>query len=719
MRLIRLVGISLSLLFSLSTVPLVASAASSVSSFVQLTGSTAGDNTGRSMATGDINGDGYDDLVVGSHFSAETAAGKVYLIYGQSSPLTSTTLSSSNIIFTGASIGDRAGTAVAIGDLNADGYDDIVMGASKDDGSATNAGAIYIAYGQAATLTSQTLSASVGAKFTGEAAGDLAGTAVVVTDLNGDTYADILVGSPKNNDGGGDAGAVYMIPGSATQYTGITGALGSNREYTGEAAGDELGGAVAAGDIDGNGTPDMLFGALFNDDSGANAGAAYLVYTTTSALSADTVSISTAVEFTGEAAGDSAGSAVASGDLNGDGYDELLIGAPGNDSTAAAAGSAHVILGNASQYSGTAGVATTQVVEYDGEATTDSAGSALDAQDLNNDGYAELMIGAIGISPNTGASYIVAGAATLTGGNVGTVATVEYDGVNAGDNYGRWLTTGDLNGDGYVEFISSAVSYLSGDGTGAVYIGYLSIDADEDGVLGASGIFYTGSDCNDADATISAEQTYYPDADGDTLGDPAGTTASLCAATAPDGYVADASDTDDTIPDGTNLVSVTGATAGTITVTDSTGEHTYTIFTSSSSKATTVTQYEDTGYGIVLHRKGKKVYLVNLFTGEITDKVTIKKAGFVSAAMLMKDLRSNNKDEVVVTGKTKAKVTVAIVKVSSAAGTLTKSDSAQVTNKHVSVTKTKATSKKINLKNKKGKILFTLLVSKKYTLTLQ
>lgn len=223
MKSIRLVGISLSLLFSLGTVPLVASAASSVSSFVQLTGSTAGDNTGRSMATGDINGDGYDDLVIGSHFSAETAAGKVYLIYGQSSQLASTTLSSSNIIFAGASTGDRAGTAVAIGDINADGYDDIVMGASKDDGSATNAGAIYIAYGQATTLTSQTLSASVGAKFTGEASGDIAGLALAVADFNGDTYGDILVGSSKNNDGGSDAGAVYVIPGSATQYSGTTG----------------------------------------------------------------------------------------------------------------------------------------------------------------------------------------------------------------------------------------------------------------------------------------------------------------------------------------------------------------------------------------------------------------------------------------------------------------------------------------------------------------
>lgn len=757
MKLNRFTNIGLSLVLSVGTlVPVVASAAN-LSSFIQLTGSTTSDNTGRSMATGDVNGDGYDDLVIGAHHQSGDATGKVYLIYGQSSPLTSATLSTSNVTFTGASTGDQAGVAVAVGDLNADGYDDIVIGANKDDDTLTNAGAIYIIYGQVATLTSQTLSASVGAKFTGEAAGDIAGTAVAVADINGDTFADILVGSPKNNDGGSDAGAVYMIPGAATQYTGVTGPLGSNREYTGEVAGDELGGSVTAGDIDGNGTADMIFGAPFNDDSGADAGAVYLVYTTVSTLTASTVSASTAAEFTGEAAGDNAGSAVASGDINGDGYDEILIGAPSNDSTASGAGSVHVIAGNANQYTGTASVSTTQLVEYDGEETTDQAGVSVAVQDLNNDGYAELLIGANNASATAGATYIIAGAALLTGGNVGTVAAVEYDGANTTDAYGRWITTGDLNGDGFADFIASATTYLSGGGTGAVYIGYLSIDADEDGVLGTSGIYYTGTDCNDADATVSADQTYYADTDADALGDPAVTTTS-CTSTAPTGYVADSTDTNDTIPnngveidgdaidndgDGeidevntgehpyystldaatsttvnTDITAVTGTTNGNILVTYADNSiYQYAIFEVTSTKTTKVEQYVDTGYAVVVHPKGKKLKLVNIYSGAVADTLKLTKKNQTSQKLLLTDFRSDDATEAAIITQLNKKVTVSVVKVSVSNENLSKHDKLVVTDaKNIKVSKTKNTTKKINLKNKKGKVLFTLLVSKQYAL---
>ncbi len=716
------------------------------------------------MATGDINNDGYDDLVIGAFRQLGGAPGKVYLIYGQSSQLSTTTLSSSNIVFTGASSGDQAGVAVAVGDLNADGYDDIVIGANKDDGTAADAGAIYIMYGQAATLTSQTLSASVGAKFTGEAASDQAGTTAVVADLNGDTFADILVGSPANDDGGSNAGAVYVIPGSASQYTGVTGALGSNREYTGEVAGDNLGTSLASGDIDGNGTSDMIFGANTNDDSGADAGAVYLAYTSSGVLSVSTVSVSTLTEFTGEAAGDLAGGMVASGDINGDGYDELLIGAPSNDSAGSGAGSVHVIPGSATQYIGTTSATVSGTIEYDGEATADSAGIALAAQDLDNDGYDEILVGANVGNAGTGASYIISGVATLTGGNLSTVAAVEYDGANASDTYGRWVTTGDLNGDGYAEFISSATSYLSGGNTGAVYIGYLSIDGDSDGVLGTSGVYYTGTDCNDADATVSADQTYYADVDGDLLGDAAVTTTS-CTSTAPTGYVADSTDTNDTIPnngveidgdaidnDGdseidetntldensahpyystldaansttvsTDITAITGTTNGAILVTYADNSvYTYSVFDVTSTKTTKVEQYTDTGYAVVLHPKGKKLKLINLYNGEVADSLKLTDDKQTKQQLVLDDWRSDDATEAAVVTQLNKKVTVSVVKVSVTKENLSKYDKLVVTDaENIQVSKTKTTTKKIKLKNKKGKVLFTLLVSKQYGLSLE
>lgn len=744
---------------SISTLLPSLALAANLSSFIQLTGMAASDKTGISMSSGDINGDGYDDLVIGANHPGGDA--KVFLIYGVSSQLSATTLSSSNVTFSGASSDDQTGVSVAVSDLDVDGYADIVVGANKDDGAATNAGAIYIIYGQSTTLTSQTLSASVGAKFTGEASGDLAGTAVALADVTGDNYPDILVGSPKNNDGGVDAGAVYIIPGSATKYSGVTGALSSQQEYTGESANDELGSSIATGDFDGNGTVDMIFGAGLNDDSGADAGATYLVYTTVGTLAANTVSVSTAVEFTGEAAGDNVGvSSLGSGDLNGDGYDDLLIGAPGNDSTASGAGSVHVIAGNANQYTGTASVSTTQLVEYDGEETTDQAGIAVAAQDLNNDGYAELLIGANNASSTAGATYILQGSATLTGGNIGTLATVEYNGTNTTDAFGRRVITGDLNGDGFPELISSAPTYLSGGGTGAVYLGYLSIDADEDGVLGTSGIYYTGTDCNDSDATVSAEQTYYADSDVDTLGDPEVTTVS-CSSIAPTGYVTDNNDTNDTIPnngveidgddvdndgDGdiderntgehpyystldaatsetvsADITSITGTTNGAILVTyEDNSVYKYPVFEVTSTKTTKVEQYVDTGYAVVLHPKGKKLKLVNMYSGAVVDSLKLVDTNQTSQKLILEDWRSDDATEAAIITQLNKKVTVSLVKVSVNNENLSKHDKLVVTDaENVKVSKTKNTTKKINLKNKKGKVLFTLLVSKQYALTLQ
>lgn len=338
-------------------------------------------------------------------------------------------------------------------------------------------------------------------------------------------------------------------------------------------------------------------------------------------------------------------------------------------------------------------------------------------------------------------------------------------GTTANDQLGTRVATGDLNNDGFSEILAGAKGYTGGESNGAVYIGYLYIDADGDGAVSFAGLLSTIDssftvDCDDTNASILEGLTLYADVDGDTLGDP-NSSISTCSAT--DGYVENADDTNDTIPnngieidgdgidnDGDSLIdenntiadngehpyygslsptdtaavsenitSVVGSENGMITVTYEDGSvYDYDIYDSTASSDTNVKQYQTTGYAIVLHKKGKKVYLVNLYNGDIADKVTIKKAGFTKAAMVLKDLRSNNKNEVVVTGKKKAKVTLAIVKVNVDAATLKKSDSETITNNKVVVTKTKATSKKIKLRSAKNKALVTFKVTKKYKLKL-
>lgn len=735
---------------------------STLSGFTQLTGTTAADNTGRSTAFGDINGDGYDDLVIGAFRQLGDAPGKVYIVYGQAAALSSELLSASGVVtLTGASNGDQTGIAVAVGDLNGDGFDDVAIGSNKDDSSSTDAGAVYVIYGKTAAISSQTLSASVGARLTGEVAGDSAGISLAIVDVNADGFKDLIIGATKNDDAGSNAGAVYVTPGSATSLSGSS-SLGPTREYSGKAAGDQLGGSVAGGDIDGNGTNDIIAGAPINGDGGVGAGAAFVVYMTSAdTLNGTTVSIAAAAELGGEAAGDAAGTNVAAGDVNGDGYDDVLVSAITNGSSGVSAGSVHVIPGKSTQYTTTVtSVVASGTTEYDGETGGDGAGYGLASADLNNDGYAEILIGSIANNTSTGATYIVNGAATLTGGNLTTAANTEYDGLDTSDSAGRWISTGDFNGDGFPEIAISAPPYLSGAGTGAVYLGYLSIDADSDGVLGTAGILYTGTDCSDSDATVYVNQTFYGDIDGDTLGDPAVTT-SVCSSTAPTGYTDNANDTNDGISNfgveikgddidnnengetdevntgshpyystlsaadstsaSTDITAVKGTTDGTILVTYADNSvFAYQVFSVTSSKDTQVSQYKHKAYAVAMHPKGKQLKLVNLYTGETAKSLSLTDKNQTGAKLILNDFRSDGKLEAAVINQLKDTVKVSLLGISLKSEKFQKKDQLILTGaKQVNVNKTKTSKNAIKLRNDKGEILFTIGVDKTYQLAVQ
>lgn len=703
----------------LAVLPQVSFASTSITidSLVRFTGPTINANVGGAVVLGDVNGDGYDDMVMGAYIDGDSVPGSAYLIYGTADQASSLTISAANAItFSGTSADDQVGTSLAMGDLNNDGFDDIVIGAKKDDTSATDAGRVSIVYGGATTLSATAISNLPG--LTGENASDLAGSSVAVGDLNNDGFDDIVIGAPQNADGQNMAGAVYVVYSSATELTGNT-SLSSVVELYGSGDnggnGGQAGTAVATGDINGDGAADILVGTPYANPAGlSSAGWVKVIYGSTTQLTSSSL-ISQGLLITGETAYDEFGSNVATGDINNDGYDDLFMAAPANTDGGAPSGAVYVVYGSSSTLSN--GPASS-AIEITGTIANEMLGIGMAVTDTNNDGIGDLLLGNNTSSGVTGMIYVIYGqTGHLSSSTVVTAANNSFSSTTTtGDQFGRSIAVGDVNGDGFGEILIGSRGYQFLGHEGAVYLAYTSFDGDHDGVLGTEGLMNTGTDCNDADATVSANQTYYPDVDGDGLGDSTSTPESVCSSTPSTGFVSDSSDTNDTMPDGTNLVSIESGPAGTIIVTDQTGEHTYTIYASTSTKDTDVEQYEDTGYGIVRHKKGKKVYLVNLFTGAITDTVTIKKAGFSKSDMLLKDLRNNNKDEVIVTGKTKAKVTVVIVKVNSATGALRKTDSEKILNKKVAVTKTKATSTKIKLRSSKGKTLEVFNVTKKYTL---
>ena len=176
----------------------------------KLLGVQPGDHAGWAVShSGDVNEDGFDDLLVGAPF-AEREAGVVYLLHG---PIEGTqSLSEADVIFTGFPRGARAGHSLSIvGDFNQDGFDDIAIGAYLDSTAGREAGAVYLFYGP---VSGQLEAAQANVILTGETDGDWFGHSVAgAGDVNGDGFADIAIGAHLFDGLGSQTGAVYLLPG--------------------------------------------------------------------------------------------------------------------------------------------------------------------------------------------------------------------------------------------------------------------------------------------------------------------------------------------------------------------------------------------------------------------------------------------------------------------------------------------------------------------------
>lgn len=384
-----------------------------------------GDGFGDAISSlGDFNGDGFGDFAIGGPVidaPGKSEAGRVYVIFGKATfgatqnSTIGTFVSQHGFSLVGASAGDRLGSSVAGGgDLNGDGFDDLIIGAPSRTASGKGlAGVAYVVFGGTGYAVNSvidigTLNPANSITVLGAAANDSLGRSAASTgDLNMDGLADAMIGAP-GLDSIGFAGRVYGIFGGTTGVLDTVNPLtGSGFVTLGSLPGDMMGYRVAGlGDFNGDGPPDVAMSLPFADDMAANAGAIAILYGAPNLASTGFAFVN---NFTGSVgarirnttADGSFGQALAGpGDLDGDGFTEIVTSDRSADPAGVLnAGRVFVVLGdttigNNGIFDINSIVQGSNGVTFGGVMPNDAIGISLGgALDVNNDGNTDLLIG--------------------------------------------------------------------------------------------------------------------------------------------------------------------------------------------------------------------------------------------------------------------------------------------------------------------------------------
>lgn len=475
-----------------------------------------GDTNGQSVSSaGDVNGDGFDDILIGApraDTSSASVTGESYLVFGSAAGIPAnfdlSSLDGSNgLLVQGTGLSSlQLGRSVSSADVNGDGFSDILIGAPGAIGSdpINGAGEAYVIYGTSsglpASLDPQAVNGSDGSKLNGVRDGGQVGFSVSSAgDFNGDGFEDVVIGAPSvdlTNDAQ-DVGQVYVVYGAAAGLPAISDLLPSDSSkgfvIDGLKEGDQIGLSVSsAGDFNGDGFDDILIGASRFEPSPYLSNEIYLIFGSSSGMPArfDLLDLdgTNGIVFNSGGAISHYDKVTSAGDVNGDGFDDVLIGSYYPD----------VRSGSYLVYGTDEGLpASFDLTDLDGTNGFSMRGSGpyspissflgnsfsvASAGDVNGDGFDDMLIGAPKAEPNgmvSGETYLVYGSASEQPAELdlssldGTDGFI-FRGIRRTNESGFSVSSaGDVNGDGFDDIMIGAPgANPNGNDSGETYLVY-------------------------------------------------------------------------------------------------------------------------------------------------------------------------------------------------------------------------------------------------------